>query len=111
MQLAKAIPLGVFNQDDDGIGDVHPHLDDGGGNQQLKLPGGEGGHHPVLLLPLHLAVEEAHPVPGKGTLHQLLQIGDGGLQAGGAFPRLVLLHQGADDIPLIPGVQMLFDIV
>ena len=34
--------------------------DDGGGHQDVRLVGSEGGHDGVLLLGLHLAVDEGH---------------------------------------------------
>ena len=107
VELAQAEPLRVLDHHDGGVGHVHPHLDDGGGHENVRLVGGEGGHDRVLLLGLHLAVDEGH-----------LQVGEHlGLELFGVLRHrlplvrelVVFLHHGADDVGLTALAHQLAD--
>ena len=50
VQRRKAEPLGILDDHGCGVGNVHPHLDDGGGDQHIQLPGLELLHDLVLLM-------------------------------------------------------------
>ena len=64
VQGGKAIPLGVLDDHDGGVGHVHPHLDDSGGHQRVQPPGPEILHDGGFLLGFQLAVHQAHPAVG-----------------------------------------------
>ena len=122
MELGQAESLGVFHQHETGVGDVHTHLDDGGGDQHLHLSRREGGHDLVLLGGLHFSVHEGHGQIGKpllqlgGVLYRCLHGHGGaffGYGGGGLLPSeisgqgdeggvllLGLLHGGADHVDL-----------
>ena len=68
MQGAQAIPLGVFNDHDRGVGHIHAHLDDRGGDEGVQPPGLEILHNGGFLLGLELAVHQAHPPLGQQGL-------------------------------------------
>lgn len=103
VELAQAEPLGVFDHHDHRIWHIHPHLDDGGGHQELDLPGLEGPHGLFFVSGLHLPVEKPYPVSGKGPVSQFLCVFGSRLQAQVHLPGL---DEGADDIRLVSLVQM-----
>ena len=80
MQLRDAEAVGV--EDDHGarVGHVDPDLDDGRGDEHVELARGETGHHLVLLLGAHAAVQRRHPHPGqrRDSREQLEGAGDVG---------------------------------
>ena len=100
MELGKAKALRVLNDHDGGVGHVHPHLDDGGGHQNVRLSGGKGGHDGVLLPGLHLAVDEGYPQVREYLRLEHFGVGGDGLPLVGQL--VVLLHHRADDIGLPP---------
>ena len=102
MQGAQAIPLGVFNDHDRGVGHIHAHLDDRGGDEGVQPPGLEILHDGGFLLGLELAVHQAHPPLGQQGLGNVLIIAFDGIQP--AVRRF--LDGGADDIYLPPGVDL-----
>ena len=79
VELAEAEAVGVLDDDEGGIGHIHPYLHHSGGHQYLGLPPGEGGHSRLLLPGLHLPVEDVHPQVGKDLLLQLVRISFDGL--------------------------------
>ena len=99
VELAEAKALGVFNDHDGGVGNVHPHLDDGGGDQDVRLPPGEGGHHRLLFPGFHLPVDKGDFPVGEDLLLELFGIGGDGLAV---IRRLVvaLFDHGTDDVGL-----------
>ena len=126
VELGEAEALGVLHHHEGGVGHVHAHLNDRRRDQNVHIPGGEGGHHRVLLLRLHPAVDESHPQVGKDFGLQLLRIGGDGLEirvgsfssrfapapfisGTGDLGRLALLHGGADDIGLTALAHQLAD--
>ena len=104
MQLGQPQPLRVLDDHQAGIGHVHPHLDDGGGDQQLQYARLELLHHPLLLDRAHPTVDQAY-----------VQAGQPGLQLGGrvfcglALQHLGLLNQGADPVGLLALLAGEFD--
>ena len=64
VELGDAEAVGVHDHHHGGVGDVDADLDDGGGHQHVDLAGPEGGHHRLLLLGRHLAVEQAQAQVG-----------------------------------------------
>ncbi len=50
VELGDAEPLGVEEHHRGGVGDVDAHLDHGGRDQDVDLPGGEGAHGRLLLV-------------------------------------------------------------
>ena len=96
MKLGQAESLGMLDDHDRGVGHVDPHLDHRGGHQDLDLPGKEGSHDAVLLLPGHLAVDETHRELGKLLPIQPLEFLRRRLQV----HLLGALHQGVDDVGL-----------
>ena len=97
MKLGKAEPLGIFNQHDDRVRDIHAHLDYRGGNQQIQFPAGKGPHYRFLFSGLHPPMEQADPIipefPGLQALGIFYRGGQAGL-AGFIF------YQGAHDVSL-----------
>ena len=96
MQLGQPESLRVFDDHQAGVGHVHPHLDDGGGDQQLQYARLELLHHPLFLDRAHPAVDQAYVQTGQ----QALQLG-GRVLGGLAFEHLGLLDQGADPVGLL----------
>ena len=88
VQLAQTEALGIFDDDQGGVGHVHPHLHYGGGHQHLGLARGEGGHGGLLLLGPQLSVEQPHPQVGEHLVRQLGGVGLHRLQIHGRLPRL-----------------------
>ena len=98
MELAQSEPLRVLHHDHRGVGHIHPHLNHCGGNQDIRIMGGESGHHRLLFPGLHLSVDRHHPQIWKDLLPEHSGIGRYSLPLIGQF--VVFLHHGADNINL-----------
>ena len=61
VKLSDAEPGSVQHHHHRRIGDVHPHLDDGGGHQHVKRPQPEEAHRLLLLGPTDPTVEQPDP--------------------------------------------------
>ncbi len=103
VQLRQPEALGMFDHHQAGVGHVHPHLDDGGGDEQADFARAERLHGGALFLRLHAPVQQAdlhRPLTGprrqRGTefgvgSHGVLQI-----------ERLAFLNERANPIGLPP---------
>ena len=60
VELAQAEPVGVFDDEGVGVGNVQTGFDDGGAYQHLNLALGHGLHHVSQRVLAHLAVGDAH---------------------------------------------------
>ena len=107
VELAEAEALRVLHHHQIGVGHIHAHLDHGGGHQNVRFPGGEGGHDGVLLPGLHLAVDEGHLQVREDLRLQLLGVFRHGLPLVGQL--VILTDHGADDVHLPPGLHLLAD--
>ena len=105
MELCEAEPLGVFNDHDHRIGDIHPHLDDGGGNEHLDPARRKIPHHGVLLSCFQPAVEQAKGVGTQRSRHELFKIRRRRGEIG-----LPILDQGTHDIGLPALIEVPADI-
>ena len=61
MQLRDAEPIGLHDDHRGGVGNVDADLHHRGGHEHVDLPGREGLHDRVFLLPGHLAVQDLDP--------------------------------------------------
>src|SRR6266568_6234896 len=61
VELSQAEGVGSIDDQGVGVRDVEPRLDDGGAEEQIRLPVHEAEHHPLQLLLLHLAVPHGDP--------------------------------------------------
>ena len=59
VELGKAKAVRMFNDHQGRVGNVDPHLDDGGGDQDLEIASLKGGHHEILVRPFHPAVNDS----------------------------------------------------
>ena len=107
VELGEAEPLRVLDHHHRGVGHIHPHLDDGGGHQNVRLVGSEGGHDGVLLLGLHLAVDEGHLEIRKHLGLELFGVFRHRLALVGEL--VILLYHGTDDIGLAALAHQLAD--
>ena len=80
MQLRQPEALGVFDHHDRRVRHVDADLDDGGGDEDLGFPGGEGGHGSVLLLALHAPVHQPHPVAEQTLQVRVAVLGGGDVE-------------------------------
>ncbi len=97
MQLRQPKALCTFDHHNGRIGDIHPHFNHRGGNQNTQLALLKCGHGRVLLLRWHLPVHQPNDTVPKPRAQ--------GLEAfisSGKIHTLTLLHQGADPIGLFP---------
>ena len=78
VQLADSEPVGVHHDHHRRIGHVHPHLDDGGADQHVDLPGAERGHRGVLLLGGQSTVHETESQTRQRPVPQVLDEVDDG---------------------------------
>ena len=92
MQLREAEALGVLDHHDGGLRHVDADLDHRGGDQQLRLAGGEARHGGILVRALHAAVHQIDV--GAEALAQLREA----LLRGGEIDLLGFLDQRADPI-------------
>ena len=97
VQLRQAQPFGVFNDHQAGVGHIHPHFDNGGGDQQGNGAGLERAHNRILVGRFHAAVNQADRQVWQGQL-QFLR---GGLRRLG-LQGVALLDQGAHPVGLAP---------
>ena len=58
VQLGDAVAVGVLDEHDRGVGDVDADLDDGRGDEHVRLAAGEALHRRLLLGRAHLAVQQ-----------------------------------------------------
>ena len=99
MELAEAEALGILHDDEGGVGDIHAHLDDRGGDEDVDLPRRHGGHDRLLVLRLQLPVHAGHAQIGEAAPEGL------GMFLGALELRwqlVVFLHHRADDEDLPP---------
>ncbi len=96
VQLRQPEPFRVLDDHQAGVGHIHPHLDDGGGDQQLQYACLELLHHPLFLHRPHPAVYQ----PDMQTGQQVLQLGSG-ILGGLTLQHLRLFDQGADPVGLL----------
>ncbi len=96
VQLRQPEPFRILDDHQAGVGHIHPHLDDGGSDQQLQYACLELLHHPLFLDRTHPAVHQ----PDVQTGQQVLQLG-GGILGSLALQHLRLLDQGADPVGLL----------
>ena len=95
VQLRETEALGALDHHHAGVGHVHPHLNDGGGDHDLSLVGHKTTHHLFLLSRLHPTVHLADGELGKCFPHMqvsLLQV----LKV----ERLALLNKGINNVDL-----------
>ena len=104
VKLREAVALGVFDHHDHRVRHVDADLDDRRREQQLRAACREIGHHGVLFLRLHPAVQNADG--------QVAEIAADDLRVGGDARgvAVVFLDERADDIRLPPRVDVLLDI-
>jgi hypothetical protein len=102
VKLGKPESFRVLDDHDGGIGHIDPHLDDGGGHQEIQFTRQEGSHHPVLLLPGHLPVEEPQTASREDLCGQPFELGRGGAQ----IHLFRFVHQGIHHVPLPAGFQL-----
>ena len=106
MQLREAETLGVLDDHQRRVRHIHADLDDRRRDENVRLPGGEGGHAGVLVLGLHAAVDAGDAVLRKRPL-QHLRVLLGGFELGGDIVRVFDLR--ADDKYLTPLTDELVD--
>ncbi len=99
VQLRQAEPLGVLDDHDRRVRDVNPDLDDDGRDEEVITPRAELGHHAVLLVGPHAAVQqgdaelrEDFPLEALGAGRRRLQV-----------ERLGFLHERVDHERLLAG--------
>ncbi len=80
VELGKAKPVGAFDQDNRGVGNIHAHLYDRCGDQDIDLTRPEGAHHLLLLVAFHASVQQANFVIIENLLLEVLVLLDGGLR-------------------------------
>ena len=104
MELRQPEAIGPLDDHHGGIGHVDPDLDDGRGEEDLRLARDEALHLGILLLGLHLAMHHHHLELREALAvahHPLLQRTQLGL--------LLLLDHGEDDIGLPPLGDLLLE--
>ncbi len=69
VEISQSEAVGPVNEDGIGIGDVDTAFDDGGGEEDVRLPVDEGMHDLFQVVPSHLSVPHQDP----GFRNQLLQ--------------------------------------
>ena len=68
MQARDAETVGVHDDHERGVRDVHAHLNDGGADEQVNLSAFESGHDSGLLRRIHAAVQGADTHTDEGVL-------------------------------------------
>ena len=122
VQLGDPEAVRVEHHHHGGVRHVHAHLDHGGGDEHVGLPGGEAPHHRVLVLGGH-AARAAPPAAARqralgqqrrdlehrgGRAAGRLVVG-GGVRAVGEVGGLGVADAGADDEGLVAGGDLLAD--
>ena len=102
MQGAEAVALGVFNDHDTGVGHVHAHLDDGGGDQGIQFSFFEILHHGGFFLGFELAVHQSDPAVWQQRFGDLLIIALYSLECS----IRAVLNGGAHQIDLTPAADL-----
>ena len=102
MQGTQAVALSILDDHDGGVGDIHAHLDDGGGYQGIQPAGFEIVHYGGFFLWLELTVHQADPAVGEKGLGNVLVVTFHGVQP--AVRRV--LDGGTDDIYLPSGSDL-----
>ena len=105
VELGQAEPLGVLDQHHRGVGHVDPDLDHGGRHEEVDLPGLERPHHRVLGVERQAPVDEPDAEVAEGP--GLEPLGHLGRRL--EVARLRLLDQGAHDVGLAPGPELVAD--
>ena len=105
VQLGKAEPFGIVDDHDGGVGDVHPHFDDGGGDEAIVLLILERLHDLRLFLVLHLAVQEGEPHAREAVFQLVEKLGDADERT-----LLVPLDLGADEVALVAQLCLFADV-
>ncbi len=59
VQLCQSKSLGMFNQDDRCVRDIHANFNDGRGDQQLNRTGLKISHHRFFFNRLHASMQQA----------------------------------------------------
>ena len=108
MKLAQAEPVGVFNNQGVGVGDVQAGLDDGGAHQHLNVPVGHGLHHITQSVLTHLAVGHADTKTWNPPLESTCALVDGLRPVMEVIDLTAPLHLPADGI-VNDGVVVLQD--
>ena len=73
VQLRQAELLCVLDQHQGRVGNIHPHLDDGRRQKQLRFIGAKGRHDLVFLSVFEAAVQKADS-PGRKNLLQMFKL-------------------------------------
>ena len=109
VQLREAERVGPIDEDGVGVGHIDAGLDDGGGNQHIRLAAEKFQHHGFQRFGIHLSMRHDHArfgnelmQPGPGPLHRLHPIMDKvDLAASSELPEDGFSNQlvvGADDL-------------
>src|SRR5471030_1810246 len=104
MQLREAESLGLLHQHDAGVGDIHAHFDDGGGNQDLDMALFEPLHHGFLLVGAEAAVHQTDRNIGEDFAREVLVLLLRGLDGEG----FGLLYKGIDHVRLAAFIDLAF---
>ena len=98
MQLGQSEPVGILDQHDGGLGDIHADLDHGGRHQQIDSAGLECRHQALLVGCLQTSVHQADAHVGQARGEEFRR-----LLGRLALRRLGFLDQGTDPVGLLPG--------
>ncbi len=106
MQLRETEALGVFDDDDGGVGHVDPHLDDGGGDHDMGLAFFEALHLEGFLLGGELTVNHGGLVlrtreVALNHLEPVLKVAE--VELG------IVVDEGVDEINLASGIDLLLE--
>ena len=103
VELGDAEAVGVEDHHDRGVRDVDADLDHRRRDEHVELAGAESGHRRLLLGRREPPVEQPEPQPGELTRRQPLA----GVERRGDLELLALLDEGADDVGLSAGGDLL----
>ncbi|CDD03021.1 unknown [Ruminococcus sp. CAG:382] len=104
MQAGKPEAFGVFDYHERRFGDIHAHLHNGGGNEDIDTALLESGHDLLLFFARHFAVKQCHAAIRKGFFKRF-QMFLGGFAVKG----LVFLNERAYHIYPAARRYLLFD--
>ncbi len=102
VQLREAEAVGVLHDHHGGVRHVDTDLDDRRRDQHLHGAGAERGHRLLLLLGLHLAVQQPDAQAAELFGLQALVLGGRGL----GLDLALVVHQRAHDVGLVPLVHL-----